>query len=140
MSLLGKTPDDMVTAKMVLGHQGDLQDLMFKCVASPEEEKEKLVGQVMTKTEQVNTAYGDNEFYLGYLSIIDFGVFFIFALLRAIMKKNMGAEFNDKFPAICKARMAFRELPRIKEFLEDPEHTQTPLAPPDIISFESNDY
>ena len=113
---------------------------MLKCATAPEEEREKLVGVVMTKTEQVNTAYGNNDFYLGYLSIIDFGVFFVFMLLRALMMKNMGAEFNDKFPALCKARKAFRELPKVKEFLESSEHMDTPITPPFMVTFEANDY
>ena len=131
--LFGKDLKDQTVVMQLQGVYQDAMTALIPLFWNPkwEEALEGALGKVVPKLELMAKFYGEKEFAMGYLTLIDFVV----AETSNHIEK-IAPEVFAKFPFLAKTREAFNNLPEIKTYYAKETAVKGPFtAPPAAIVF-----
>ena len=127
--LLGKNIKDMTVVMEIEGVVKDGVQMLIPLFYNPEWEK-MLAGaleKANAKLSLVQKFCGENEYMLGYLTILDFKISELSYYIEKISKETF-----DKYPFLMRARVAVEALPEIKAYYESEKAMKGPFLPPQM--------
>ena len=128
--LLGKTLHDSAKVNEIIGVLEDIRTAVAKLFNDKEYETKlkEAWEKVKPKLDNLQKFVGNKDWYLGYLTLADFGI----AELSYYVEKLFPEEFKT-YSAVLRIRSNFDNLPQVKEYYTKPEAIKGPFLPQSFV-------